>query len=345
MHQDHKKPITPERSRHYTDNFPESSIYTKTGVVVLGAFVCCALWGSAFPCVKIGYDLFGIHSDAIMTQILFAGMRFALAGVLVILFQSLIQRKPLLPGKTSLHKILWLSMMQTVGQYILFYIGLAHTTGVKASVIEGLNVFVAILVSAVLFRQERLSGYKIIGCLIGFAGVVLVNFTGSGLDMGLTFMGEGFIFLSTVAYAFSSVFIKRFSKTENPVCLSGYQFLAGGMIMMLVGWIGGGRINGYRPGAVLMLFYLACISAVAYTLWGILLKYNPVSRVTVYGFMNPVFGVMLSALLLNERGGLGGKCVLALLLVCAGIYIVNRNQKESGNFGKGSKDKCHEDVR
>lgn len=310
-----------------TGNSVKTGFYTKTWVVVLGALICCALWGSAFPCVKIGYELFEIPSDAVMTQILFAGMRFALAGVLVILFHSLLQRKIVIPKKKSLSKILWLSMLQTVGQYILFYIGLAHTTGVKASVIEGLNVFVAILVSAVLFRQERLSGVKIIGCLIGFAGVVLVNFTGSGFDMELTFIGEGFIFFSTVAYAFSSVYIKRFSKTESPVCLSGYQFLVGGLIMMLIGWIGGGRVGGFRPDSILMLFYLAAISAVAYTLWGILLKYNPVSQVTVYGFMNPVFGVILSALLLNEQGVLGGKCILALVLVCVGIYVVNRTSR------------------
>lgn len=70
---------------------------------------------------------------------------------------------------------------------------------------------------------------------------------------------------------------------------------------------------------------MALISAVAYTLWGILLKYNPVSQVAVFGFMNPMFGVLLSALILHERNqafSLNG--LISLLLVCAGIYIVNR---------------------
>lgn len=76
--------------------------------------------------------------------------------------------------------------------------------------------------------------------------------------------------------------------------------------------------------ALLMLFYLACISAVAYSLWGILLKYNPVSKVAIFGFTNQVFGVLLSAWWLGEGSAeLGWNALLALILVCIGICIVN----------------------
>ena len=130
-------------------------------------------------------------------------------------------------------------MLQTVLQYFFFYVGLANTTGVKASIIEGVNVFVAVLVASLLFHQEKLTGKKIIGCLVGFAGVVIVNLGGS-MDMGFRLTGEGFIFLSTVAYAFSSVFLKRYSKDENPVLLSGYQFITGGILMCVIGLLMGG---------------------------------------------------------------------------------------------------------
>ena len=76
-----------------------------------------------------------------------------------------------------------------------------------------------------------------------------------------------------------------------------------------------------------MLLYMAVISAVAYSLWGILLKYNPVSKVAVFGFMNPVFGVILSAILLHEGDSIGVMCLVSLALVCAGIYIVNRGEE------------------
>ena len=105
---------------------------------------------------------------------------------------------------------------------------------------------------------------------------------------------------------------------------SGYQFILGGIVMVLLGFGMGGRIPHVSVSALLMLFYLACISAVAYSLWGILLKYNPVSKVAIFGFTNPVFGVLLSAWWLCEGSAeLGWNALLALILVCIGICIVN----------------------
>ena len=301
---------------------------TKTVVVWLGALLCCALWGSAFPCIKIGYQLFEIPSDATATQILFAGCRFTLAGILAIIIGSVLNHKILIPKQGSWGKIAKLCMLQTVAQYLFFYIGLANTSGVKASIIEGVNVFISILVASLIFRQEKLTARKMLGCIIGFAGVILVNITG-GIDMAFTFTGDGFIVLSTIAYAFSSVMIKRYSQEENPVTLSGYQFVLGGLIMVVCGLLMGGRLTVISGAGIAMLLYLAVISAVAYSMWGVLLKYNPVSRVTVFGFMNPVFGVILSAFFLKESDRVGVVCILALILVCAGIYIVNRAPKQS----------------
>lgn len=300
----------------------------KTLVVALLAAVCTFLWGSAFPCIKIGYRLFDISSDNTYTQILFAGIRFTLAGILTILIGSVLNRELLVPKKKSIPNIIKLSMFQTVLQYIFFYMGLARTSGVKSSIIEGSNTFIAILIACLVFKQEKLNLKKVLGCVIGFAGVVLVNITKDGIDMNMTFMGEGAILMSAVAYAISSGLIKIYSKDDNPVMLSGYQFLFGGILLMVAGFAMGGRITQVNPQGIMMLIYLACISAVAYSLWGVLLKYNPVSKVAVFGFMNPVFGVILSAWWLNETGNdLGIKALIALVLVCIGIYIVNRKDK------------------
>lgn len=305
----------------------QESFMTKTVVVWLGAMLCCALWGSAFPCIKIGYELFAIPSDAVATQILFAGLRFTLAGVIALLIGSALNRRWLIPKKGSGVKIVKLCMLQTVAQYLFFYVGLAHTSGVRASIIEGVNVFIAILVASLIFHQEPLTVRKMVGSIIGFAGVVLVNLTGDAGAGGFALLGDGCIVLSTVAYAFSSVYLKRYSKEEDPVVLSGWQFVLGGLIMIVCGVLFGGRLESASPAGIAMLVYLAIVSAVAYSLWGVLLKYNPISRVAVFGFMNPVFGVILSAILLQEAGSLGVMCILSLALVCGGIYIVNRGEK------------------
>ena len=139
----------------------------------------------------------------------------------------------------------------------------------------------------------------------GAYGVIVVSMNGQKIDMDLSLM-------------------KKYSKKDNPVMLSGYQFILGGIVMVILGFSLGGRITHVSASAVLMLFYLACISAVAYSLWGVLLKYNPVSKVAIFGFTNPVFGVLLSAWWLGEGSAeLGWNALIALVLVCIGICIVN----------------------
>ena len=289
--------------------------------------ICCFLWGSAFPCIKIGYRLFEIPSDSPASQILFAGIRFFIAGIMVIAAGSIGEKKLLLPTKKAVSKILSLSLFQTILQYIFFYIGLANTSGVKASVIEGTGAFICILISALIFRMEKLTPAKIIGCLIGTAGIVVINLD-SSIFSDISFMGDGFLLISIVAYSTSSVLIKRFSASENPVMLSGWQFLFGGAVMIAAGAIAGGSVGAVTAEGLLMLLYLAFISACAYSLWALLLKHNPVSKIAVFGFMNPVFGVLLSAFLLGEtEQAFRLEAVIALLLIAGGIFIVNKKSE------------------
>ena len=308
----------------------KESILRKQGMVVLMAVLCCLLWGSAFPCIKLGYQLFDIPSGDSSSQILFAGIRFTLAGILVILAGSVLQGKFLKPSGKAIPKVLKLCMFQTVLQYIFFYIGLAHITGVKGSIVNAVNVFFTILVSCLLFRLEKLDKQKILGCMIGFAGVIIVNLGGE-FDMSFTMLGDGFLMISAFAYALSSVLIKIYGKDENPVMLSGYQFVAGGFVMILAGLIMGGRLNIVTIKGALLLLYMAFISAGAYTLWSLLLKHNPVSKVAVFGFCTPIFGVILSAIILGESTSFQPKTLAALLFVCIGIIIVNYKKKEE-NF-------------
>lgn len=298
-------------------------------MVLPSAMLCCLLWGSAFPLVKIGFSWLNISSEDIPTEILYAGLRFTLAGVIAIIITSLISGKLLRPTVKSLPKVFSLSMFQTILQYLFFYIGLSNTSGVKASVIEAMNVFVALIVSCLIFRMEKFTAAKIIGSIIGFAGVVIINVSKGDLAGGLTLKGEGFILISTVAYAFSSVLMKHWSGEENPMMMSAWQFLLGGIVMSILGFALGGRISGFDLKSVLLLIYLASLSAIAYSLWASLLKYYPVSRIAVYGFMNPVFGFILSAFLLGESEAFGLKSIAALVLVCLGIYIVNYTKKSN----------------
>lgn len=290
-------------------------------VVALGAILCCALWGSATPFIKMGYLLMlPVRNTA--STILFAGIRFSFAGFLTILIYSIARRKFLYPKKESIGKVATVSCFQTVIQYIFFYIGLANTSGVKGTVLSGSGAFFALLVASLIFKQEKLTIKKIIACLFGFAGIICVNL--KGLDFTMNFSGDCFVLFSAISYAISSVLVKKYSKDEDPVVISGYQFFFGGIVMIIAGMLSGGNVVVETCKAFAVLTYLSFLSAVAYSLWGVLLKYNPVSKVTVYNFTTPVFGVILSTLLLSEDSNVSVlNLALTLLLICTGIIMLN----------------------
>ena len=303
------------------------NLLSKTWMVVICAVITTLLWGSAFPCIKIGYGMFNIDPADTGSQMVFAGTRFALAGVLAIFIGSLGNRRVLKPKKGSFKMIAILAMFQTVGQYVCFYTGLAHVAGVKGSIIGGTGTFFSILIASLIFHQEKLTGRKLIACALGFAGVIVVNSSGDMSMGGFTFLGDGCMFLSNICSAFAAVYIKKFSEFESPVILSGYQFMLGGIILTAVGKLGGGQNISFTPASTLLIIYMAMISAVAYSLWAMLLKYNPVSKVVIFGFLIPVFGVLLSAIFLKEAGLLGISTLFALLLVCLGIWMVSKPEK------------------
>ena len=306
-----------------------NSFFSNFWIVFFGATLCCFLWGSATPAIKTGYALFSINANDTPTVVLFAGIRFFFAGIFTTIFGSLIQRKVLIPRSIiAFKKIVALSMIQTILQYFFFYGGLTRCPGVKSSVILATNVFASLLIAALIFRQEKLTLLKVLGCIIGFMGVMLVTVFGKEIDYKITFGGEGFIFLSSVCYGLSGCLMKSFSKDENPVLLSGYQFAFGGAVMILTGFCLGGRLSGVSPISCILLVYLIFISAVAYTLWGILLSYNDVSRVVIFGFLNPVFGVVLSSIFLNEKSQTGFITIISLFLVCLGILVVNLRKSD-----------------
>lgn len=301
-------------------------IYTNPIFVALGAILCCALWGSATPFIKTGYTLMLPENltPAVKTAstILFAGVRFTFAGVLTVLIYSIARKKFLYPKKENLSKVATVSLFQTIIQYIFFYIGLANTSGVKGTVLSGSNAFFALLVASLIFHQEKLTFKKVFACMLGFAGIIIVNL--NGLELNMNFTGDCFVIFSTIAYAVSSVLMKRYSKYEDPVVISGYQFFFGGIIMIIIGLAFGGIIRVPSLTAFFVLTYLAFLSAIAYALWGVLLKHNPVSKVTIYSFCIPVFGVLLSNLMLTEKSQVSLlNLIVTLVLICSGIIILN----------------------
>lgn len=146
------------------------------------------------------------------------------------------------------------------------------------------------------------------------------------LGGGFTLLGDGAVLLAALANGFSISLFKRYAEGEDTLTLCGYQFIVGGGLLLLTGLCFGGTLPHFTGQSLLLLGYMVLLSAVAQTIWSALTRYNPVGRVAVYGFLNPVFGVLLSALLLREgQQAFTPYSLAALVLVCVGIFVVNRS--------------------
>ena len=298
----------------------KKSVFQKPLILMITALFCCALWGSATPMIKTGYELI-LPWRGTASTMLFAGLRFTLAGILTIIIYSVARKKFLVPKKENILRIMNVASFQTVLQYIFFYIGLANTSGVKGTIASGSSAFFALLVAGIFFKMEKITLKKLVACVIGFAGIIAVNL--NGLTFTMNFLGDGFVIFSAIASAVSSVITKKYSKFEDPVIISGYQFFAGGLVMVAVGLLAGGHVQFPDAKAICVLVYLAFLSAGAYSLWGVLLKYNPVSKVSIYSFMTPVFGVILTKIILKENMVSPLSMVVSIVLVATGIFMLN----------------------
>ncbi len=311
-----------------------AAFYRRKRNIILLAAVCTLLWGSAFPAVKIGYSLFQIGAGDVAGQILFAGIRFFLAGAVTLLIAGITRRRVPKPLSRHWPGIAALGLIQTGLQYFFFYVGMAHTSGVRGSILNATSTFFTVLVASLIWREkERLTVRKLGGCLIGFVGVLLVNLGGSLSAQPFTVLGDGFVLLSSASLAIGAPLTKLVTGGEDSATVTGWQLSIGGFVLMAVGFLMGGRLADAGWRGVLLMAFMVMISSVAFSIWTCLLKYNPVSQVSIYNFLIPVFGVSLSSILLGE-GFPGLSSLAALLLVCLGIVTVNG---EKGNQSQSSK--------
>lgn len=287
------------------------------GVLIFAVFTTF-LWGAAFPFIKLSYQELQIASDDIGTMMIFAGERFFLAGLFIFFVWKLMQ-KPIQVKREQLPGLVWLGVFQTFLSYVLFYIGLAYTTGVQGSIIVGSTCIFQMLLATVMFK-EPMTRNKIIGVCFGLFGIVVIHFNGlkEGFQIGF---GEIAMFLSVLVSAYGNTYSKKVVSNLSPAVVAGTQMSLGGLMLLIIGSIFGGEVFiGWTVKGVFYLMVLILISSCSLFIWTTLLKYHSVGKVSVFMFLIPIFGVFLSAWLVGEQVRM--EHFIGLFLVVFGIVSV-----------------------
>lgn len=289
------------------------------------AIFCTLLWGTAFPFIKAGYAQFGIEGNDIGSKLLFAGARFTLAGIMVF-FIFLVKNKHLPKiEKNGIMPVMLLGSVQTFGQYIFTYIGIGFTSGANTSVITACATFFTVLFAPLFFKSDKLNICKIIGCVLGFCGVLCVN-SGGGVTAD-TLFGDFMILMSTLSAAAGNFISKGIVRDREPISVTGFQLLFGGILLLIAGFVTGGKLDFSSIKGLLVLLWLAFVSAAAFAIWTALLKHHHASRICVFNLLVPVFGTLLSGIMLGESV-FGIEMIVSVVLICAGIFISNMQIKK-----------------
>lgn len=294
------------------------------GLVVLLAVFCCILWGSITPVVKVSYDFFQITAGDTPALTVFAGIRYILCGLVGIIFGTVKNRCLLRPKASSWGMILKLALVQTFIQQLSFYISMSHISGINGSILGCLNNFFSILIACLVFHQEKLTARKLLGCALGFLGVVCINLNAGSISTNISLAGEGAMLIACITCGASYAMSKQYSPHEDVLVLMAYQFFLGGIALTSVGFAMGGSFHNSNAEGYLLFSYMVVMPITAFTIWGTLLKSSQVSQLSAFGFINPITGVILSALFLKESQQVSPmQCIISLLLVCLGIVVVN----------------------
>lgn len=297
------------------------ALFAGPAAAVALAVLCNCLWGAAFPFIKLGYRLYAIGSGDTASILVFAGVRFVLAAALVWLCGLLVNRRPpRFPRGRLLAECCALGLWQTGLQYALYYSAAAVLTGALGSILNSTQSFLGVILAHFLCGgSDRLTPRKLLGCALGFAGVLAASVTGSE---GGSLPGMFAMLGAAAVFAAAGPWNKRVTRKADSFAVCCLNLGVGGGALALLGLAMGGRLRPQAAGALPVLLFLSFISGAGYVLWALLMKNNPVSRIAVFGLLIPVVTVLLSALLNGETLA-DWRYLAALALVCAGIWLVN----------------------
>ncbi len=307
---------------------------TQKHYVILIALICSILWGSAFPVLKISYSELKISPSNLNAKVVLAGMRFLIAGLILFILTPIFMKRSIKINKNELKNLSLLGLVQTALQYFFFYNGLGKTSGMKGAILSSIGNFFVVIMAHFIYSNDKINKRKTIGLISGFAGIIVVNMGGSNFNLDFSFTGEGFLIISSIMGAFAIIIAKELSKDIHPFIASAWQLFIGSLILLAAGSynLQPNSFNFTFKGWVLLI-YSSLISAIAFSLWYALLKYNKAGEITIYRFVIPISGALLSAIFIpGEKFSIN--LLFGLLLVVIGIFSINYNSAYFTKWGE-----------
>ena len=295
------------------------------------ALINMALFGSLFPFIKIGYSAFNVNTSKVSDILMFAAMRFAVCGGLLCVLSFIRKEKIEKPKAKSFISITFMGLFAIVLHYAFTYIGLSLTDSSKTALLKQLGVLLYVCFAFLFIKDEKFSLYKITGALIGFCGIVAINY---GADGSIKFtVGDYLIIAASFCSVIASILTKKVAQKNSSFWVVGISQLTGGILLFIIGILLGGKMPSFSLKALFVFLYICSASIVGYCLWTYLQKNGDLSKLFIIKFAEPLFACVFGAILLGEEI-FKLQYLFAFLLISAGIIIGNDGLKLFRNYSK-----------
>jgi drug/metabolite transporter (DMT)-like permease len=198
--------------------------------------------------------------------------------------------------------IFWVTFLQSLVNYIFFYLGMDLVPGALGAVIVGSQPLVTAVVASIMNKGEHLTRRKIVTIIFGISGVILISAGRQAFKLGSAseMLGVGMILIANIGTSTSNVMVSLRSKGINPLVLSSSSLFIGGIIIYMISLLFEERVTDPMPGEYwVSLLWLSFMSAYAFSLWYKLLQrpHVRVSELNLWKFLIPVVGAILSWIL------------------------------------------------
>ena len=289
--------------------------------VCLFALTAAVLWGWAYPIIKIGFQEWGITPDMTGSKMLFAGIRFAISGLIILAMARGMGRSFRPARRWDWGFILLFALINTTFHYACFYIGLSHSEGSRAAILNSLSIFLVVVLACVFFKSARMTVRKMVGVVLGMAGILILNLNGDAVSAEWSWLGDGMIIVNAICSAVASLLTRSMARRVDIIVGTGYSLGIGGLLLIVPGLLMGGTLPHVTLWGLALLGMLVGISTIGFALYNQLITHNPIGKVAIYHSLRPLVGAVTSCLCLGEP--FQANYILAGGLVASGIYIVN----------------------
>lgn len=287
-----------------------------TPQVTVGLFLLlAAIWGMSFVAIEIGLHYFPPLS--------FAGLRYLLAGAIVIAYARMTTTYLLPRNRRDVLKIAILAVFFIFGNHAFLYVGEQYVSGAVAAVVISLSPVLTAVFASVLLDGGRLRLRELVGFVAGIAGVVVIaQPTPAAFDQA-NLIGIGLVFVAAVSFALGAVLSHPIPTTIPLTSLQGWSMVTGATMLLIGGQIRGESLASIdiTPTAIWTFGYLTLIAgAFAFLLYFALLEEVGPAELNLVGYLEPVGATLVSWAILGEL--IGAPTVVGFVLIFAGFAFI-----------------------